>query len=195
MKRLILVVLLMLGLAAPAWGGVVEGMSAYLAGDYESALKEFLPLAEQGAAVAQYFLGLMYYKGQGVPQDYAEAAKWYRQAAEQGLAEAQSNLGVMYDQGKGVHQDFAEAVKWYRKSAEYGDAWAQTFLGFAYVFGQGVPQDYVQAHLWFSLAAAQGDQGAAEARDTVARRMTPEQIAEAQRLAREWKPKAAVTSD
>ena len=76
--------------------------------------------AEQGDAAAQFSLGVIYAKGQGVAQDYAEAAKWYRKAAEQGYTPAQCKLGTMYVQGHGVTRDYAEAVKWYRKAAEQG---------------------------------------------------------------------------
>ena len=78
----------------------------------------------------------------------------------------------------------------YRVGAEKGDASAQFSLGFMYELGQGVPQDYVQAYMWFNLAAAQGTRGAAEWREHIAARMTPAQIAEAQKLASEWKPKS-----
>ena len=74
--------------------------------------------ADQGKAEAQFYLGVMYAKGQGVPQDDAEAAKWYRKAAEQGYADAQDNLGIMYAKGQGVPQDDAEAAKWWRKAAD-----------------------------------------------------------------------------
>lgn len=70
--------------------------------------------------MAQYSLGIMHDKGQGVPQDDAAAARWYCKAAEQGYAAAQSNLGVMYDNGQGVSQDAVAAVKWYRKASEQG---------------------------------------------------------------------------
>jgi len=75
MKRLILAVLLTLCLAAPAWGGFDEGIEAYKRIDYDTALKEFLPLAEQGDADAQFYLGVMYHFGYGVTHDYAEAMK------------------------------------------------------------------------------------------------------------------------
>ena len=65
-------------------------------------LDDWLPLAEQGIAEAQYNLGLIYSKGQGVAPDYKEAVKWYRLAAEQGFAESQTNLGLMYGKGQGV---------------------------------------------------------------------------------------------
>ncbi len=178
----------------PAWADFQAGADAYLRGDYATALLEFKPLAEKGHANAQFGLGLMYDEGQGVPQDYAEAAKWYRKAAEQGQASAQNSLGVMYDEGQGVPQDYAEAVKWYRKAVEQGQASAQLNLGFMYSKGQGVPQDYVQAHMWYNLAASRLPPGsdrdrAVKNREFIAEKMTPAQIAEAQRLAREWKPK------
>ena len=147
-----------LGLTAPAWAGFDEGFAAYQRGDYATALREWHPLAEQGNAGAQYNLGVMYDKGEGVTQDNAEAVKWYRKAAEQGDAEAQYNLGLMYRNGLGV------------------------------------PQDYVQAHMWYNLAASRlspgGDRDrAAKNRGIVAIWMTPAQISEAKKLAREWKPK------
>jgi TPR repeat protein len=159
--------------------------------DYTEAVKWFREAAEQGHAGAQNNLGFMYHAGQGVPQDDAEAVTWYRKAAEQGEAVAQISLGVMYANGRGVRQDHAEAFKWYRKAAEQGHAGAQNNLGFIYADGQGVPQDYVQAHKWLNLSAAQGEAIAAENRDIIAKRMTPEQIAEAQKLARNWKPTPA----
>ena len=118
--------------------------------------------------------------------------RWYRLAAEQGLAEAQTHLGVMYADGRGVPQDYAEAVRWYRLAAEQGLAIAQTNLGFMYVSGKGIAENLLQAHMWFNLATAQvtGEDRTryVEARDAIAKQMTSKQIAEAQRLAREWTP-------
>jgi hypothetical protein len=95
----------------------------------------------------------------------------------------------MYLKANGVRQSIEEAMKWYRRAADQGLAIAQFNLGFGYASGQGVPQDDVMAHKWFSLSAAQGNQDAARNRDTIEQIMSPEQIAEAQRLAREWKKK------
>jgi TPR repeat protein len=94
----------------------------------------------------------------------------------------------MYAIGEGVSQDFAAALPWFRKAAEQGNAGAQLGLGLMYDNGHGVRQDYVQAHMWFNLSGAQGDADAIKKRDAVAAKMTPAQIAEAQKLAREWKP-------
>ena len=137
----------------------------------------------------------MYDNGEGVPQDYAEAVKWYRLAAEQGDALAQNNLGAMYDNGEGVPQDYAEAVKWYRLAAEQGYALAQNNLGLMYEDGHGVPRDYVRAHMWLNLAASrypatvkEDREEAARDRDRVAQLLSPEALAHAQRMAREWRP-------
>jgi hypothetical protein len=104
-------------------------------------------------------------------------------------AAAQSNLGAMYDKGEGVSQNYPKALNWYRKAADQGNSMAQYNIGFMYASGHGVQQDDVTAHFWFSLSAAQGDEDAAKNRDLIERRMTPAQIAEAQKLLREWKPK------
>ncbi len=115
--------------AAPAWADFKAGVEAYDRGDYATALTEFRPLAQQGNAKAQFNLGLMYSKGQGVPQDDKEAVRWYRLAAEQGQASAQNNLGVAYSEGRGVPLEDKEAVRWYRLAAEQGNAEAQSNLG------------------------------------------------------------------
>ena len=152
---------------------------------------ELRALAEQGDTRAQYNLGFSYANGEGFPQDYVEAVRWYRLAADQGHVDAQFNLGVMYANGEGVPQDHAEAVRWYRLAADQGYARAQYNLGVSYDNGEGVPQDHVEAHMWINLAAAQSSgedrDTRVKARDAVAERMTAEQIAEAQRRAREWK--------
>jgi len=83
-------------------------------------LREWRPLAEQGVAIAQFNLGVMYKNGQGVPQDYAEALKWYRLAAEQGVASAQFNLGVMYQFGDGFLQSNVMAHMWYNIASANG---------------------------------------------------------------------------
>ena len=136
-----------------------------------------------------------------MPQDYAEAIKWLKLAAEQGQAYAQFGLGTMYDSGHGVPKDRSEAAKWYRRAADQGQVSAQFNLGFylyGMVFDLGIDNGYdkskvterlEEAYKWFNLAAAQHDQKARKYRDEAASQMTPDQIAEAQRMAREWKPK------
>ena len=117
-----------------------------------------------------------------------EAAKWFRLAADQGDPQAPSILGFMYLNGRGVQQNDVEAARWLRVGAEHGVARAQSLLSEMYEVGHGVPQDYVLAHMWSNLSAAQRERGAEFVRDNVEKRMTAEQIEEAQKLAREWKP-------
>ena len=176
-----------LALAFPAHAGPYEdGLTAYQRGDYATAVTWFRKAADQGVAIAQVTLGLMHAEGEGVPQDYAEAVKWLRKAAKQGLVEAQTLLGFMYHDGEGVPQDIAEAVKWWRMAVEQGDVDAQYNLGHMYREGRGVSQDYVCAHMWYNLAAALGHDCARDSCDLLAKCMTLDQVAEAQRMAREW---------
>ena len=186
-----LVALALLGVAAA--GPLEDGRAAYRRGDDATAMRLLLPLAEAGDAGAQTDLGWMYATGRGAPQDYAQALAWRRRAADQGNAAAEFSLGIMRQQGQGAPQDFAEAARWIRKAAEQGHAGAQLSLGLIYREGRGAPQDYAQAYMWFSLASLASDADirirGSENRDALAARMTPAEIAEAQRMAREWKPK------
>ena len=165
-----------------------KGVVADKSGDYVEAVKWYRLAAEQGHASAQYNLGVMYDQGEGVPENDTEAVRWYRLAAEQGDPKAQYNLGVMYDQGEGVPENDTEAVRWYRLAAEQGDASAQGNLGGMYGNGDGVPEDFVQAYKWWNLAAAQGNELANKNKEIVRKDMTPQQIAEAQKLSSAWKP-------
>src|SRR5215813_1409778 len=143
--------------AVPGWAGFEEGLQAYKNGDYATAVREWLPLAQQGEAHAQFLLGALYAQGHGVPQDYGAAAQWFRQAAEQGHAAAQFNLGVWYHEGRGVPHDSGQAAMWFRQAAQQGFARAQYNLGVLYVQGDGVPRDARQAAQWFRRAADQED--------------------------------------
>ena len=162
----------------------VTAFNAYLRGDYAVALREFRPLAERGNVLAQYKLGLMYATGQGVRQDFGTAAMWFNRASVQGYAPAQTSLGVRYEKGQGVKRNYGEAAKWYRHSADQGNAIAQYRLGRMYVLGRGVRRDYTEAVAWFKLAAAQGVEDAGIAGDSVAARLTAQQLAEAERKTR-----------
>jgi hypothetical protein len=144
---------LLIGFASPAWGKLDPGVIAYLQGDYATALRECRPAAEQGNAVAQTILGVLFHQGLGVQQDVQEARRWYLLAAEQGLASAQYYLGRLYFESKGV--------QW----------------------------DPVQAFMWMDLSASQGSREFVRARDALMDVITPAQIAEGRRLAREWKGK------
>lgn len=132
----------------------------------------------------------MYAAGQGVTQDFQEAAKWFRKAAEQGSEKAKILFADLLYQGKGVAQDYKEALTLFQWAAGKGNILSQFRLATMYVDGHGVSKDYAQAHKWLSLAV-QGSNGNQELKEQLHRLekvMTPEQIAEAQKLAREWQP-------
>ena len=121
--------------------------------------------------------------------DFATALREWRPLAEQGDAKAQFSFGLLYENGDGVPRDYTKARQWYEKAAAQGDAKAQLYLGLQSSFGQGVPMDLVEAYMWYSLAAGNGNAHAPGYRNDLSRQMTPAQIAEAQKRAREWKPK------
>jgi TPR repeat protein len=165
---------------------------------YAEAAKWYRKAAEAGDPRAQGYLGYLYRVGRGVSKDYAEARRWLARVIDQqfpskslgGMAQsdAKVQIGIMYDQGEGVLQDKRTAASYYREAADQGNSHGQILLAYLYEYGEGVPQDYVEAHMWFNLAA-RGDPSAAKPRGFVASKMTIEQIAEAQALARNWKAK------
>ena len=161
-----------------------SGSCAYLS--LTSPLEDVRSCAEQGDANARFQLGSMYADGRGLPEDDEEAVRWYQLAAELGDANAQFQLGSMYAAGDDVPEDGEEAVRWYRLAAEQGDVSAQLRLGLMYSTGQVVPEDIVLAYMWYNLAATQDLMLAPSSRNSIEERMTPEQIAEAQRLSTEW---------
>jgi TPR repeat protein len=165
MKFAALTLAVAVGLAFPAWAGFREGLEAYYALDYETALKEWAPAAEAGDRRAQYQIGVLFYRGDGVPRDYSEAAKWFRRAAERGDADAQFNLGLLYADGTGVPKDFVRAHMWFNLAAASYDAY--------------------RGEDW----AIENRGWAARNRDWVAAQMSTAEIAKAERLARQWRTK------
>ena len=115
-----LLLLLLLGSGVAVAADLKKGFEAYNSGDFETALAEWTPLAEQGDVNAQYNLGVMYANGYGVPENDKTAVKWYTLAAEQGLTVGQFNLGAMYDLGDGVPENDKTAVKWYTLASYSG---------------------------------------------------------------------------
>lgn len=191
--KVVTVLVLVVGIGSECDAGPEEDKIAIsLKRLHEKNISTLRPLGEQGDAGAQHYLGMFYEGGQLAPPDYAEALKWYKKAADQGFDEAQNSLGLMYKEGNGVSQDYNEAVNWFRKAADQGLSLAQYNLAFMYLGGLGVPQDYTLSHMWLNLAAAGGQKEAVAARNALNQQMTPEQITEAQKLAREWKPKTAI---
>ena len=160
-----------------------------VAEDQVEAVKWYRKAAEQNFAPAQNELAVSYHTGRGVAKDYVESVKWYRKAADQNFASAQFDLGFCYAHGEGVAEDQVEAVKWYRKAAEQNLDSAQYELGAGYVNGAGVAKDYVQGYMWWLLAAGQGRYTVTAQINLLEKVMTREQIAEGQRLARNFKPR------
>lgn len=153
-KLLLMVASCLFALAAQA--GMQEGYNAYSEGNYAVALKEFRQMARKGNRGGQFYLGLMYASGQGVPRDEKEAAAWYEKSARQGFAGAQLNLGNLYHQGAGVPKDDKTAVYWYEMAAKQGLPEAQFALGLMYALGTGVEANLESAANWYRKAADQG---------------------------------------
>ncbi len=164
-----------IGAADARAAGFGDGFSAYVSGDYATALGAWRPLAEAGDADAQFGLGLMYQAGRGVEFDSDKAVQWFRKAAEQGSERAQTQLGGMYARGDGVEQDWARAIEWWRKAADQGSPRAQYKLGGAYERGDGVARDLDQAAEWYAMAAGQGYERAWVRLDDVKQRRREEQ--------------------
>jgi len=183
--RLLIVMLCLL--VAPIWAqnhnnGTVLTQPA----DFTTSLSQLRKMAEQGQAIAQYNLGIIYEYGRGVKRNDVEAVKWYKKASVQGMSVAQYKLGVMYDNGWGVLPSDAEAVKWYRDAAEQGHPFAQHDLAFMYIAGTGVAQDHVRAYMWLNVAIANGNSLMVKHLNNVSGKLTFDQIEEAKKMALEW---------
>jgi len=152
------------------------------------ALQQLTAQGENGDAAAQNLLGIMYATGQGVPLDPAVAMRWFQRGADQGDPASQNNVAGMYASGQGGAKNPTQAFYWFSRAAEQGYGPAQRNLGAIYRDGNGVHMDFVAAYMWFDLAAKQGVEGARGARDRLEMHMTMEQIADAKRLSKDWKP-------
>ncbi|MBI1774068.1 MAG: sel1 repeat family protein [Proteobacteria bacterium] len=174
--------------------GAVKALAVSLEETLTTAIDTAAPKVERGLGTIEALIGDAYYYGHGVSRDYGEAVRMYRKAAAKSNATAQSTLGDIYFYGRGAPQDFVEAVKWWTLAAEANIATAQLNLSVMLANGDGTPQDYVSAHMYANLAASQLPPGedrdtAIKNRDIVAKLMSREQLAEAQRLALEWRAK------
>jgi TPR repeat protein len=156
--------------------------------DFTEAVRWYQKAAEHDDTFLQDCLNGAHEKG--IPEDDHLVASL--RAIQQGYAEAQLKLGAAYSTGQGIRQDHVEAAKWFRRAAEQHNALGQSILGLLHWKGQGVGQDYAQAYMWMRLAASHSDCPSRDeyvkACDAIARKMSPAQLAEAERLAREWRP-------
>ncbi|MFO0998278.1 MAG: tetratricopeptide repeat protein [Alphaproteobacteria bacterium] len=121
------------------------GKAAYAQGDYAAAFRAWKPIAEGGNPVAQFALGTLYEKGQGVRQNGRDALRWYTRSAKQNFAEAQLRLAYLYAGGTVVPRNDAEAAKWMKAAAANGHVMGQLGLGALYEYGRGVPRDLKEA--------------------------------------------------
>ena len=174
-----------------------------VAKNYPVAIKWFERAIENGNRGALAALGSMYQTGKAVPKDNERANEFYRKAAdrgdynakgilkdqplaEQGDAEAQHRMGELWLFGRGVVEDIDEGLRFLEKAADLGYVRTIRLLGYMYQKGWTLPQDFILAHKWYNIAASLGDDKSRLEREAVAKLMTPEQVGEAQRLAREW---------
>ncbi|HEY2012880.1 MAG TPA: tetratricopeptide repeat protein [Bryobacteraceae bacterium] len=146
-----------------------------------------LRAAEHGSAPAQNRLGDLYFGGLCVSKNYTEAARWYRKSAEQGNDLAQFHLGMMFSEGLDLPQDWGEAAHWFRLSAEQGNRQSQFALGALYDNGRGVEKDPVLAYQWILLSGPGENHRSERVLQTMSRKMTSEQVKDAEERARGWR--------
>ncbi len=175
---------------------VRRGREAWQRGDYNKAFTLLLPAALKGDPIAQHRIGVMYANGQEVETDLAEASRWFRKAAEQGQAESQYSMGLRYLKGESVARDSQEAARWFKLAADQGIGAAAAALARQCAAGDGVPEDLVEAYKWAAVAARLPDpnNGDALVRDLEGK-LTPDQLAEAKRLVKEFVPKRTAPAD
>jgi uncharacterized protein len=170
-------------LLCPKHAGAIQNNSSSSA-----AIAAQIKAAESGDSDYQYLLANDYLQGLRVRKNADEAMKWLQKAAEQGHLAAQFKLGQMYHEGKDVARNDSEALKWIGKAADEGDLKAQEYLGQMY----GTAQDCIHAYMWLTVSVDGSvnkvdlSKAATRLRDSILKKMTPEQIEEAQRLAKEW---------
>lgn len=169
----------MLVLTCPIQADFQAGGDAYKRGDYETAVKEFLPIAKNGDHRAMYALGSMYAAGHGVERDLEEAFRWFQRAARYGRPDAEYKIGLMYHQGLGVERNYKRALNWYGKAAKKGYGSAHYQIGLMYLAGNGVKKDIVKAHAWSLLAQEMGEKRAASSLAVTGNTLSDEQKVEA----------------
>ncbi|MFC7291169.1 peptidoglycan-binding protein [Hirschia litorea] len=136
------------------------------AGEKKVAAETMRKAADQGLAAAQYRMGKLYERGEGVPRSIKESRKWTKLSAENGNVKAMHDLAVFYAEGEGGEQSFVGGVEWFTRAAEHGLIDSQYNLGVLYEQGLGVSADPAKAAYWFEIAGRNGDaDGSRRARD------------------------------
>ncbi len=172
--------------AGPSVAQLARGVELFERAEFSAAVQVLTPLANSGDAKAQYVLGVMYLNGMANPPSEASAAELMIKSGEAGFEKAQVELARMYREGHGVEQDFAKSLLWSKKAAEAGDVGAQLQVADAFAFGHGVKPDPVEAYKWYEIAVLYWGPLAVNARDLVAKSMTPDQVAKAKAAAEDW---------
>jgi TPR repeat protein len=162
------------------------GSSAYEKRDYQTAIRTLLPFAQDGDATAQYYVGLMYLKGQGVPKDDASAVEWLRKSADAGNAYARTYMGAINRRGEIVPRNYQEAMRWYLLAAKQNFKNAQYSIALMYYQGWGVNKDVKQAHVWAVIASSEGEPTFTRFRVQLERQLSDSEIAEGRKKAALW---------
>jgi hypothetical protein len=155
MKRILMALMLLASLGASAQSAdklYEEGKALYDAKNYKEAFPKLSKAAEKGHKKAQYRLGRLYDKGNGVQENDSLAFLWYMKSAKQDYAKAQYQVGKCYKNGEGVKKDRKIAVEWFTKAAKQGNADGQLALGKAYMKGKGIEADAAKAKTWLKRA-------------------------------------------
>lgn len=157
LKHFILSTTLFLSLTATQASELEDGFQAFKLGNYEHALRLWLPIAEKDNADAQYNLGILYQKGLGVEKNIKTAFIWYKRASANGHTDAMYNLGIMYNKGRVVYRSPKDAIKWWKKAAELGNDAAQFNIAVEYFYGRSLGKDVPKALFWWKKSARQGN--------------------------------------
>ncbi len=187
--------------AALLGSDLAAGKRAYEQGDYATALKELVPVADHGNAEALYLVGSMLFEGKGLTADKPKGTALFQFAADAGYALAELRLSAMYQSGDGVRKDTDTYLYWTRRAAEHGLPLAQLGMAISFWAGETGSKDRVQAYLWFSLCSASNDpfRGSGDlsratignvcvvSRNALVEEMTKDQIAEAKKRTEDWK--------
>ena len=133
-------------------------------GESKKAISILQKLADVDFPPAQYYLGTMYSRGEGIDKDEKKAFQWISSAAYYGFAEAQNSLGLMYDEGwGGVRKNDETAAHWYFQAANQGLTKAQVNIGMMFCLGEGARKDMVQCARWIKIAKDKGSKNAENA--------------------------------
>ncbi len=183
---LALLVTIVAGATRAAADDLLDGIAAYKAEDWATAIAKLTPLAEAGDAEAHFYLGYMYETGKGTPADLAQAIAHYQAASEAGESKAQFNLGAAYEAGRGVERDDEAAHRWYLAAAEQGFLRAQYKVAEMFEEGRGTESDLILAYKWFKLAGRDRFQDSRKRKKKVQKRLDLYEIAEGDLQARIW---------